>query len=150
MRYIYLSFYVFAFNFSVEYITCALILALISSLHSILVSVLSRCRTQPPVSYATIIQKLPKWTLIILALSHEKALAGHQSFLFSELVESDNAQTSEVDRNPIGKTSSGGPWAKHVVLLDRVMFYLFGLVLCLLIVSILFTEWYFCLIPFDL
>ncbi|KAG8201476.1 hypothetical protein JTE90_024345 [Oedothorax gibbosus] len=79
----------------VEYITCALILALVSTLHSITISVLSHCVSQPPISYAAIVQKLPKWTLILLALNHDATKSAGPSFKFSELVESDSAHTSD-------------------------------------------------------
>lgn len=126
------------FFFVVEYITCALILSMLSTLHSIIIAVLSRSTTQPPLSYTSLVQKIPRWILIILVLdTHQTA---GQSFTFSELVESDSAQTSETTWEDSEKVNSHQPWKKHVVLFDRAAFYLFGLVTCLLIVSILFTE----------
>ncbi|KFM65220.1 Neuronal acetylcholine receptor subunit beta-3, partial [Stegodyphus mimosarum] len=75
----------------VEYVTMSLILSLIASLQTVSMSVLSRCLKAPPVAYATIISKIPNWSLVLLGLRPEtdSNINLDQAFLFSELADTE-------------------------------------------------------------
>ncbi|GFT24095.1 acetylcholine receptor subunit delta [Nephila pilipes] len=130
----------------VEYVTSVLVLSLLSSLQAVTVSLLARYRKQPPVPFLTLIERIPKWALIMLALvpRTEENRAIDETFLFSELSEIDqtnvaNNSNQTVENDEID-VSFERQWEKRILLLDRILFYVFGIVILLLIFSVIITE----------
>ncbi|CAL1291078.1 unnamed protein product [Larinioides sclopetarius] len=130
----------------VEYVTSVLVLCMLSSLQAIAMSVLTRCRKQPPISYTTILEKFPKWALMMLALvpKPDEDINVDETFLFSDLSGTDqrNIPQSE-DKKQENNTKIlklQYPWEKHILLFDRLLFYLFTIVILLLIMSVIITE----------
>ncbi|GBM12179.1 hypothetical protein AVEN_20991-2 [Araneus ventricosus] len=130
----------------VEYVTSVLVLCMLSSLQAITMSVLTRCRKQPPISYTTILEKFPKWALMMLALvpQPDEAANVDETFLFSDLSGTDQRNIPQIeDRKQENNTKIFKlqyPWEKHILLFDRLLFYLFTIVILLLIMSVIITE----------
>ncbi|XP_035216257.1 acetylcholine receptor subunit beta-type acr-3-like [Stegodyphus dumicola] len=130
----------------VEYVTMSLILSLIASLQTVSMSVLSRCLKTPPVAYATIISKIPNWSLVLLGLRPEpdSNINLDQAFLFSELADSEgknSKETEDVNNSTSEQTAKVKClWEKHIMFFDRVGFYVFGIIILLLITSVMSTE----------
>ncbi|GFY60008.1 acetylcholine receptor subunit delta [Trichonephila inaurata madagascariensis] len=120
----------------VEYVTSVLVLSLLSSLQAVNGSLLARYTKQPP--FLTWMGKLPKWAFLMLALVPPTEENVDETYLFSELSEIDQGHTS-TENNEMALPLEY-PWEKHILFLDRLLFYVFGIVILLLIISVMLTE----------
>ncbi|PRD25529.1 UNVERIFIED_CONTAM: hypothetical protein NCL1_40654 [Trichonephila clavipes] len=120
----------------VEYVTSVLVLSLLSSLQAVNGSLLARYTQQPP--FLTWMEKLPKWAFIMLALVPPTEENVDETYLFSQLSEIDQGHTS-TENNEMALTLEY-PSEKHILFLDRLLFYVFGIVILLLIISVMLTE----------
>lgn len=132
----------------VEYVSITLILSVFSSIQTVVSSVMRRCETLPPISYTTIISKIPFWCLWMMRIVPEKEFIQQmdQTFLFSELDDIEKRNNSEKEnanldvREKPHAQSVQLLWEKYAILIDRIMFYLQGLILLLFIISVIVTE----------
>ncbi|GFR20007.1 acetylcholine receptor subunit delta [Trichonephila clavata] len=128
----------------VEYVASVLFLSMLSSLQAVNVSLLARYTKQPSIPFLTLMEKLPKWALIMLALVPRTQETVDETFLFSELSEIDqgnmfNIGDQSTENNEMVLTLEY-PWEKYILFLDRLLFYVFGIIILLLIISVMFTE----------
>ncbi|GIY20588.1 acetylcholine receptor subunit delta [Caerostris darwini] len=126
----------------VEYIASVLVFSTFSLLQDVLMSLLASCRKQPPISFTTVLEKLPKWALLMLALAPPTSgsLIANETFSFSELSETNRTESNDTGDDSATAIQLKHPWEKHILLMDRLMFYLLGFLILLLILSILITE----------
>lgn len=146
----------------VEYSATSLILTLLFTIHTCLISLAIRSTSPFPFPYYVVLERIPTWILRLLGSDDTitKETNMKHVLLYSELADTDipqvdnsglpqgktsSAENTELVPNPITQTFSGNPsasseWLKPMILLDKISFYVYILILVMYIVSVIIEE----------